>query len=125
MTQGCPHRSQPPENFVDTETAVKQVKAGMFLCDSGCVTMLPMQTVDLPSAAQKQEALPSHVFLVLDSRRGAVSASLNIEEALAVLNKHVRAEALDPLLVNPGSFQIKRIDALWESLSSLDSSAPK
>jgi hypothetical protein len=50
---------------------------------------------------------PSHVFLVIDSRFGVVSASLDEEEAVTDLRERVLAEMQQETLVNPGSFRLK------------------
>lgn len=52
---------------------------------------------------------PSHVFLVVDSRCGPVSASLSLEEAVADLSKRVLAQANERALINPGSFRISSV----------------
>ena len=59
-----------------------------------------------------------HVFLVLDDRFGVVSAALNLDAAVADLNRRVIRELEQRTLVNPGLFRLKSIPL--EEAASVD-----
>jgi len=63
--------------------------------------------MDAEQAAPTISDKPSHVFLVIDSRFGFVSASLNEEEAVRDMEARVLAEMQQETLVNPGSYRLK------------------